>query len=225
VRDVAAARTQPLLDRGSLQGTRLAAKVDSLLVRRGEGWAAMLPLRGVRDPEAIARELALLPGADTVLVDVKRESDALYQTYLGEITRYALLGAAAIAALLLASLRSIRRVIGVLTPLAAAVIVTSGMLVASGASLSIFHLVGLLLVVAIGSNYALFFDQQTAAAHDWERISVSLMFANASTVIGFGVLAFSQVPLLHEIGSTVAMGAILSFVCSAILITSPTSGR
>ena len=40
------------------------------------------------------------------------------------------------------------------------VLVTAGVLVIIGFQLSIFHLVGLLLVVAVGSNYSLFFDQE-----------------------------------------------------------------
>ncbi len=218
LRDVASAREQPLLTRTSLQGTRLAVKVDSLLVDRGgSGWAAMLPLRGVTDAAGIAREFSQLPATAAVMVDLKRESDQLYQTYLGEIVDYSLLGAGVIAMLLVASLRSARRVLSVLAPLAAAVIVTAGLLVWSGAQLSIFHLVGLLLVVAVGSNYALFFEQRSDR-HDWERIVASLLFANVTTVIGFGLLAFSQVPLLHAIGSTVGIGAVLSLVFSAILI-------
>ena len=218
LKDVAAAREQPLLDRASLEGTRLAVKVDSLLVRRRDGVAAMLPLRGVTDAPAIARELARLPESRAVLLDLKRESDDLYQTYRREVIHYSLLGAAAIAALLFASLRSWRRVLGILAPLAAAVVVTSSALLLGGSSLTIFHLVGLLLVVAIGSNYALFFDRRADSGEDWERILVSLLFANASTVIGFGVLAFSRVPLLHQIGATVALGALLSLAFSAILI-------
>jgi predicted exporter len=46
-----------------------------------------------------------------------------------------------------------------------------------------------------------------------------LLFANLSTVIGFGLLAFSQAPVLHGIGATVAIGAILSLIFSAILIS------
>ena len=47
---------------------------------------------------------------------------------------------------------------------------------------------------------------------------VSLLFANVTTMIGFGLLAFSKVPVLHAIGSTVGIGAILSLAFSAILI-------
>ena len=124
----------------------------------------------------------------------------------------------AIVLLLLISLRSPRRVLAVLAPLAAAVIITFSLLVVSGNPLSIFHLVGLLLVVAVGSNYALFFERPTASADERERTLVSLLFANVTTMLGFGLLAFSKVPVLHAIGSTVGIGAFLSLAFSAILI-------
>jgi predicted exporter len=36
-------------------------------------------------------------------------------------------------------------------------------------------------------------------------------------MIGFGLLAFSKVPVLHDIGVTVGLGTILALVFSAIL--------
>jgi predicted exporter len=77
--------------------------------------------------------------------------------------------------------------------------------------------VGLLLVVAVGSNYSLFFDRQMPSAQDRERTIVSLLFAAGSTTIGFGVLSFSAVPVLNAIGSTVGMGAIMALAFAAIL--------
>jgi predicted exporter len=91
-------------------------------------------------------------------------------------------------------------------------------LILSGHNLSIFHLIGLLLVVAVGSNYALFFDRICSSPQDRERTVTSLLFANASTMLGFGLLSFSQSPVLNAIGSTVAVGAVLSLIFSAILI-------
>jgi predicted exporter len=87
----------------------------------------------------------------------------------------------------------------------------------SGYQLSIFHLVGLLLTVAVGSNYSLFFDREAPSGADRERTIVSLLFANVTTLIGFGLLAFSKVPVLHDIGLTVAIGSILALAFSAIL--------
>jgi predicted exporter len=217
VRDVAAARHMPLLDRQSLQGMHLALRLDSLLTKRENGWAAIVPLRGVTHADNVVREIGLIPQAQVVLLDVKRESEVLYQTYRREVVNYALLGAGAIVVLLFGSLRSPRRVFDVLAPLAAAVIAVTALLSLSGHELSIFHLVGLLLVVAVGSNYSLFFDRQMPSAQDRERTIVSLLFAAGSTTIGFGVLSFSAVPVLNAIGSTVGMGAIMALAFAAIL--------
>ena len=221
LRSVDLAKTQGQVDRTDLRDTNLILKVDSLLVKRGSGWAAMLPLRGVHDPAVIARELAYIPVSHAVLLDLKKESNQLYQTYRRDALHYSLLGALAIVVLLFASLRSPRRVVEVIAPLVAAVLIVTAVLVLTGHQLSIFHLVGLLLVVAVGSNYSLFFDRQSASNEDRERMMVSLLFANVSTMIGFGLLSFSEVPLLRAIGSTVGLGAILSLVFSAILIVRP----
>jgi predicted exporter len=64
----------------------------------------------------------------------------------------------------------------------------------------------------------LFFDRRCASPQDRERTVASLLFANASTMLGFGLLSLSQSPVLNAIGSTVAIGAVLSLIFSAILI-------
>jgi len=217
LKDAEAARVMPLLDRASLQGTHFAIKVDTLLAKRERGWSAMLPLRGVTDAAGIAREIGELPGgAQATLLDLKAESDRLYGNYRREAFMNSLLGCAAIVALLFIGLRSPLRVFDVLAPLAAAVVMTAAVQSTSG-PLSIFHLVGLLLVVAVGSNYSLFFDRKAAAGRDPERTVVSLLFACVSTIIGFGLLTFSTVPVLSAIGSTVGLGAALALMFSAVL--------
>ena len=178
---------------------------------------AVLALRGVSDAPRIARDIAAPTGTRAVLLDIKRESDLLYRTYRAEALRHSLIGALAIVVLLAAILRSARRMFDVLAPLAAAVLVTAGVLVLGGSQLSIFHLVGLLLVVAVGSNYSLFFDRQTPSGEGRERTIVSLLLASVTTMIGFGLLALSKVPVLHDIGLTVGIGAILALAFAAIL--------
>ncbi|MGZ5090416.1 MAG: MMPL family transporter [Burkholderiales bacterium] len=222
LQDIEKARTMPPITRESLHGTRLGLKLESLLVNRGKGCVAMLPLRGVRDVPALTKEIEGVRDTAAVVLDVKRAADELYEAYLREVVRNALIGAAAIVALLFLALRSPRRVIDVIVPLAAAVALTASAILLSGSRLSIFHVVGLLLVVAVGSNYSLFFDRETPDSHDRERIIVSVLFANIATVIGFGLLSFSHVPILHAIGSTVGIGAILSLVFAAIFITNTT---
>jgi len=45
----------------------------------------------------------------------------------------------------------------------------------------------------------------------------SLLVANLATVIGFGVLAFSSVPVLADLGSTVAPGTLIALLFAAML--------
>ena len=210
---VAKARSAPLLDPSSIGGTSLKLKLDSLLVRSGETWTAMLPLRGVTNPQAISERLS----QDAVLLDLKGESNLLYRTYRQEALILALLGSVAITVLLAVGLRSVRSVTVVVIPLTAAVVTTMALLTALGQQLSIFHLVGLLLVVGVGSNYSLLFERPEPSEVLRERTVASVTIANLCTVIGFGILSFSSIPVLHGIGMTVAIGAFLSLVFSAVL--------
>jgi predicted exporter len=216
--EIAAAKQQALLDRTALQGSNLGLKLDSLLLQRDAGWLLMLPLRGVQDAALIEQGIQRMTQTPFILLDMTRESAQMLHDYRRDASKYALLGALTIVALLFVSLRSARRVFEVTLPLIAAVIIVTAGLLLNGQSLSIFHLIGLLLVVAVGSNYALFFDQRCTSPQDRERTITSLLFANASTVLGFGLLSFSQSQVLSAIGTTVALGAVLSLVFSSILI-------
>ncbi len=215
--DAEKARTMPLLTPASLDGTGLKLKLDSLLVRNGDGWTAMLPLRGVTDPLAVAARMTGEEARGAVLLNLKEESDHLYRTYRQEALTLALLGAGAITLLLAAALRSLRSLAVAVMPLAAAVVVTMALLTALGQALSIFHLVGLLLVVGVGSNYSLLFERPEPSVALRERTVASVAIANLCTVIGFGTLAFSGIPVLRGIGMTVAIGAFLSLAFAAVL--------
>jgi predicted exporter len=186
------------------------------------GWLALLPLRGVTDPPGLAAAITQLGEPRLLFIDLKSESDRLLTTYLREALTLALAGSLAIFGLLAIALRSPRRVIRVVGPLAAAVVSTAAFLLLAQGRLSIFNLFGLLLVVAVGSNYCLFFERQGGSGQrdsgkPEERVVASLVLADLCTVIGFGILSFSGIPLLHGIGETVAVGAFLSLVFGAVL--------
>jgi predicted exporter len=171
--------------------------------------------------------LTPLPPVNVHLIDLVGEADRLYSGYLAEAQRLALIGFAAIVLLLAIALRSAARVLRVIAPLALAVIAVGGMLVALGHQLTILHVVGMLLIVAIGSNYALFFDRtREHPQHASLPLTLaSLLVANLATVTAFGVLASSKVPVLADLGSTVAPGALLALLFSALLAFTPESSE
>ena len=94
---------------------------------------------------------------------------------------------------------------------------SAAILTLDGQKLSIFNLMGLLLTVAVGSNYCIFFERQNWRDANAERMVASLVLANICTTIGFGILSFARLPVLHGIGMTVAIGAILSLVFAAVV--------
>ena len=224
VADVAAAKAAPNLTRDNLPPA-LSLKLDALLFERSGEWIAVLPLRGVADPSRVADAITGLNDPAITFVDLKSESDRLLQTYQHEAVMLALIGSLVVLVLLSASLRSVRRVFVVAAPLAAAVAVTAAVLSMGGQKLSIFNLVGLMLIVAVGSNYSLFFERQGSDTQHRERAVASLGLANLCTVIGFGLLSFSGIPVLHDIGMTVALGAFLSLFFAAVLSTGRPAGR
>ena len=128
------------------------------------------------------------------------------------------MGALAIVIVLLAALRSIHRCVAVILPIVAALVVTVSILLAAGVELTMFHLVAMLLVVGVGSNYTLFFDGSLPQGDGRERTYLSLAVCNLSTVLGFGLIALASTPVLKAIGMTVAIGAALSLVFGAVFM-------
>ena len=220
--DIEMTRPGPLVASRDLVETSLNTGFDALILHQRDRWNALLPLRSAAPGQAIdmARVVAALNEGkvdEARVLDLKQESDALYAGYLSEAIRYSLGGFLALTVLLLIALRSARRVTRVLAPLVMAVLTVAAGLAVCGVHLTILHLVGMLLIVAVGSNYALFFDRQAHASGDGEALTLaSLVIANASTVIGFGLLSFSQIPVLVALGTTVAPGAFLALLFAAI---------
>lgn len=229
VADVEAARRQALLQRSDLEHTSMAMALDAMLLQQGQRWSALLPLTapagGEIHAEVVKQALHDAHIARATFVDLKTESNHLYAGYLHEAIALSLAGLVAIIVLLLVVLKSFTRMLAVVLPLAAAVLTVTAGLALFGQQLIILHLIGLLLIVAIGSNYALFFNQPQGSSSAPDQVSprtyASLLFANVATVLGFGLLAFSSVPVLQAMGLTVAPGVILALVFSAVFMPSP----
>ena len=122
------------------------------------------------------------------------------------------------------TLRSLPRLLAVCQPLFMAVLITMGTLAMLGVQLGILHLVGLLLVVAVGSNYALFFDMVQQQGEPDEDTLASLLLANLTTVLSFALIALSEIPALAAVGRVVAPGTLLSLLLAAAFARPRTPG-
>lgn len=239
VADVDQARQQPPLADRDLLGTSFAFAFQALTLQRDGHWVALLPLRGPSTGLSTATQTAITQSLSTLFpssasaaaagpsaqyIDLNLETNQMFGGYLEQAWKLACAGVGAIVVLLLLSLRSLTRVARVFMPLASAVILVMAGQVLVGTPMTLLHLVGMLLIVAVGSNYALFFEQSINANRadetDQERYLAlaSLLLANMTTVMGFGILALSQFPVLHALGITVGPGAVLALVLSMVWI-------
>ncbi|MDQ7990894.1 MAG: hypothetical protein REI09_14785, partial [Candidatus Dactylopiibacterium sp.] len=224
VADVAAARARAPLTRADLTGGATALGVDSLLVQRERDVLVLLPLRAAAGQEEIdtgglEARIAAAGLTGVTVLDILAESSGLFSSYLNEARLLVGAGMIVILLLLVFALRSVPRALRAFAPLACAVVLVTAGLLACGQALTILHLIGLLLVVAIGRNYTLFFDagSHTGTPAQQRQVQVSIVVANLTAVGSFGVLAFSKVPVLAFLGSTVGPGAFIAFASAAIL--------
>ena len=226
-----------------MQGTSLSLGVDSLLTQSAKApgeWTALIALQpatqqGVVQPlkvdvvDAALADLGDSAKPAVFLIELGNEAKNVYKAYLREAIVLTAAGFAAIIGLLFAALRSWRRVLRIVLPILASTAMVAAAIATFKGNLTLLHLVGLLLVIAIGSNYALFFDQRsrislsTSAGSD-QNMLCSLFFANLTTVLGFGLLAFSSVPVMNAIGLTVGAGTFLALILSAIFAIRPERG-
>jgi len=221
VTDVESARSAPMLTRAALAGTAFEAALDGTLLRGEDGsWIALLGLRAQPgapfDAAGVRQALGQAGVTQASFLDLREELDRLYGGYLHRALAMSGLGLAAIVLLLAATLRDAGRTARVIIPFVAGAAVVAAAHVLAGTRLNLMHFVGLLLVAAVGSNYALFFDGLGQRERDEARRTLaSLVLANATTVASFALLALSTIPVLHAIGSTVAPGAFLTLLFSA----------
>lgn len=217
--DVERARRLRLLTLDRLRDSPLGASVEPLLTEHDQRVTALVTFSGVQDVSAL-RDLAAT--ADATLLDTKDASEALVAHQRSEILWSLAVAALLLVAVVAFSLRKASRVYRVLAPMALTTILIVGILQASGVSLTLFHLIALILAAGLGLDYALFFEHAADDRAEQRRTLHALLVCSASTFMVFALLATSSLPVLRAIGVTVALGVILNFIL-ALLLTRPPS--
>ncbi len=212
---VAAARGAPLLTADYYKGSGLGQRLNAQVVARpGGSTAVLITVHGVDDTKAAGLKAAL-HAQGAAVIDLKEDVEGLLADYRRTALWAALGGAALIFALLALQLRAMRVVARISVALTAAVVITAGILVRFEGSLTLFHLVALLLVAGIGSNYAIFFCRLPTDTAARRTTLASVLLASATTFIAFALLSTSTTPVLHMIGTTVGIGTLAGLAASA----------
>jgi len=88
-----------------------------------------------------------------------------------------------------------------------------------GVEINFFSVMASFLVFALGADYALF--QYAAHSDDKERAYQAVSYSAISTILVFGLLSFSMIPVLQTMGSVVVIGVVLAWLLSPIANLAP----
>lgn len=176
------------------------------LGRVGDRFASVVTLVGIRDVAALTLVGSTVPGAR--FVDRPLEVSNVMSRYRQVTT--GLLVFANLAALLVLSRRfGWRGSIRLVLPTVAACVITIGVFGWLDIGFNLFNAFALLLVLALGIDYGIFL-MHGREARSTAILSVTL--SACTTLIGFGMLAFSATPFISSIGATLLLGIVCSWL-------------
>jgi predicted exporter len=191
-----------------LEASPLSELVSGFRIDLGDRIAVLTRLRGVTQPTQLAARLADLEGVH--YFDQQIFLQQIYGHYRTRTVRLIGVGLLAVIALLYARYRRLRVAFATAGPAILAAGTTLGALSLAGVAINLLHLLGLLLVLSIGVDYAIFLVASSASAR--AAALVGLVVACLSTCLAFGLLGLSSFPALQALGVTTLIGVFLSLL-------------
>lgn len=183
------------------------AEIFPVLAMAGKHHGVILPYLG---QSLSAGELAELPRPEGVIfVDKVSELSVTLAAFRVEVSELllAFLLVFALICLWLYRWRGLIVLIPVLVSLAAA-------LASSGAGgITLFHVLALLLVTGIAIDAAVFYLELGLDGDTWLAATLAML----TSILAFGLLALSQVPVLHQFGAVVFTGLLCAWLVTPVL--------
>lgn len=203
------------LDVKNVLTTPLGKNLQQDLFLNDNEWVSIIRLTGVQNETSLLNWLAVRPDIQSYYLNLRQASSAMMFDYQ-QTALYRLLLGSFIISLILFSIRSASRAGIILLPVVLAVLLTVSIQVMLGTQLTLFHILALLLIVGIGLDYGLFFDRSWTSAEDYLHRLHGIFISAASTLITFGILGFSDIPVLSALGQTVTFGVLGCFVLTLV---------
>lgn len=202
-------RAADFLELGRLRTAGLLPFLDALIVDGAkDGALHVVALKGLTDPAAGRRAGDGLVGVR--FIDPTADVTAL----LGDYRRQAvwLLGASILLMVpLLAVRHGWRGGLRIMAPPSAAVVLAPALLALCGLPFTFFAAMALVLVLAIGVDYAIF----CAEDGDGEAATLTAVtLATLTTMLSFGLLAFSHTSAVQTFGITMLTGIAIAFLAA-----------
>lgn len=203
------AAAQPLLP-ADIRATGALPFLDALVI---DATTHVVSLDRLSDPAAVAGAVQGMEGVR--FVDPTADLNDLLRTY--RLRTLWLLAFCLLAVRPLLAIRyGWRGALRVSLPPALAVMATPLLLALAGVGFSFFAAMALVLVLSIGTDYAVFYAEERGQ----DRVALlSIALAMLTTLLSFGLLVVSDLAGVRAFGATMLVGVVLSFLLS------PMAGR
>lgn len=211
INDVESSKKLSPLSAKQILSSPLGKHLKQDLFFKDDKWTSIVRLTGVQDEPALLNWLAERPQFGQYYLNLRQASSALVSDYQKIALDRLLLGSIIISLILIA-VRPWYRAGMILLPIVFAVLLSLSIQLLLGTHLTLFHILALLLTIGIGLDYSLFFDRRHSTSEDDKNRLHGVFVSAASTLITFGILSFSDIPVLSALGQTVTFGVLACFV-------------
>ena len=177
----------------------------------GDGYASAVTLFDASDPDAVAQAAAGLPGVR--LIDKLADISEVLERY----RRIALLLIVAVylaTGLLMSRRYGYGGAAAMLLPAVGGGALALALLAWAGVPINLFHVLALLLVMGMGSDYTIFLREARSAE---APALLAVVLATLTAVLSFGLLGFSSTPFLRAIGLVQALGVSFAVILALAL--------
>ncbi|ABZ74947.1 conserved hypothetical protein [Shewanella halifaxensis HAW-EB4] len=175
------------------------------------GYGAIVLLGGITQLEALTQHFDALPHVE--LVDKVGDISTVMGHYR-QITLGLLALALLIAGIIFTFRFGVRLAAVVVAVPALSALLTLACLGVSNNPLTLFHALALILVFGIGIDYSLFFAE---SKQQTRGVMMAVFMSAMSTLLAFGLLAFSQTPAINAFGLTLLLGIGFTFLLSPFI--------
>jgi predicted exporter len=203
----------------------LASPIGSLVrpfrITLGQRVAFLTFLSDVKHPAALERAVSAVAGAR--YIDQQAQLRSAYLACQQRALQLLCVGTLGVLLLLGLRYRDLRRTLAAFLPAVLGSLVTVAVLGCIGRGLDLVALAALLLVVSMGVDYGVFLVDANESEFAPTVALLSVLLAATTTVLGFGLLALSEHPMLRVIGLTawVGMTACALLAPTALILLEP----
>lgn len=211
--DTLDASLPPPLNAAALEQSPMRSVLHAFMDQTENGVVILTPVRDVKDTAQLRERLQEVTHA--TFIDERDLLADAQGTQRGRILVALSVGLLAVCALLYWRYRKLRLVCSALVPSIVSVLFTWSVLALCGIGLDLIVVAFSLLIISLGVDYGVFLiDTLHERGPDLRAALVGIVMAGTTTLIGFGLLAASDFPILHRVGLVALVG-----VCSAMVLS------